>query len=92
MYSDNRSSFEDLLGEDKKCFNSCKKCLGTRSTDVLKVAKNFSAPLVREIFEKRNNVYDLRNPSEFVLCKVNSVFHDKKYFIPRSSNLEHCYS
>ena len=36
--------------------------------------KNLSAPIISEIFEKRNNVYDF-NPSGFVLPKVHRVFH-----------------
>ena len=42
---------------------------------MFKAVKNLYAPLVSELFERRNNVYDLQNPSEFVLPKVHSVFH-----------------
>ena len=33
------------------------------------------APTVSEIFEKGNNVYNLQNPSEFVLPEDHSIFH-----------------
>ena len=61
-YSDNRSSFEHLLDKDKIHV----KNLQTLSLEMLKVEKNLSAPIVK-IFEKRNNVYDMQNPSEFFL-------------------------
>ena len=41
---------------------------------MFKVAKNLSTPIVSEIFEKQNNVYDLRNSSEFVLTNIHSIF------------------
>ena len=55
-----------------------------------KVAKNLSAPIVSEIFEKRNNAYDLQNPFEFVLPKVHTVFRGIKsnsYFDPHVWNM-----
>ena len=45
---------------------------------MFKVSKNLSPPLVSEIFEKRNNVYDLRNPSEFVRPRIRSVYNGKE--------------
>ena len=42
---------------------------------MFKVVKNVSTSIITEIFEKQNNVYDLRNPHEFVLRKVHRVFH-----------------
>ena len=73
-YRDNRLFFEELSGKNKSVSIHVKNTHCTHSR-FKKVAENLSAPIVREIFEKRNNVYDLRNPSEFVLPKVHSVFH-----------------
>ena len=53
---------------------SCKN-VQTLTLEVFKVAENFSAPIVSKIFEKRNNVYNLRNLLKFVLLKVHSLFH-----------------
>ena len=44
---------------------------------MFKVSKNLSPQLVTEIFEKRN-VYDLRNPSEFVRPRIRSVFNSEE--------------
>ena len=40
-----------------------------------KVSNNYSTSLMSEIFDKRNNVYDFRNPSEFTRRYVRSVFN-----------------
>ena len=42
---------------------------------MLKVSNNYSASLMGEIFDKRNNVYDFRNPSEFARRNVRSAFN-----------------
>ena len=58
--------------------------------EMFKVAKNLSAPIVSEIFEKRNNAHDLQNPFEFVLPKVHTVFRGIKsnsYFDPHVWNM-----
>ena len=52
-YSDNRSSFENLLDNDKSVSINVKN-LWKLALEMLKVAKNLSAPIVNEIFEKRN--------------------------------------
>ena len=69
-----RSSSEDPLDKDKSVSINVKN-LQTFALEVFKVAKNLSAPIVSEIFKKRNNVYDLRNPFEFTLRRVDSVFY-----------------
>ena len=67
VYSDNRSSFEDLLDKDKSVPIHVKN-LQTLSLEMLKAETNLSAPI--EIFEKRNYVYDLQKSSELLLPKV----------------------
>ena len=52
-YSDNRSSFENLLDNNKSVSINVKN-LRKLALEMLKVAKNLSAPIVNEIFEKRN--------------------------------------
>ena len=72
--SDNRSFFENLLYKDKN-LSIYVKNFQKLIKSIFKVAKTLSAPIVRKIFEKRNHVYHLPNPSEFVLLKVHSIFY-----------------
>ena len=75
VYSDNRSNCEDLLGKDKSVLIDVKN-VQTLALEVFEVAKDLSAQIASEIFEKRNNVYHLRNPSEFALLKIYNLLHD----------------
>ena len=54
------------------------KNVRTLAIENFKVSKNLSPQLVTEIFEKQNNVYDLRNPSEFVRPRIRSVFNGEE--------------
>ena len=45
------------------------------ATEMFKISKNFSAAPMSELFHQRVNHYDLRNPYESSISKVNSVFH-----------------
>ena len=74
LYSDSRSSFKDLLDKDERVSIHVKN-LQTLALELFKVSKNLSEAIASEIFEKENNVYDMRNPFEFVLPKVHSIFH-----------------
>ena len=49
VFSDNRSSIEDLLDKDKSVSVHFKN-LETLALEMFKVAKNLSAPIVSEIF------------------------------------------
>ena len=49
VFSDNRSSTEDLLDKDKSVSVHFKN-LQTLALEMFKVAKNLSAPIVSEIF------------------------------------------
>ena len=49
VFSDNRSSIEDLLDKDKSVSVDFKN-LQTLALEMFKVAKNLSAPIVSEIF------------------------------------------
>ena len=44
-------------------------------TEMFKISKNFSVPLMSELFYPKVNHYDLRNPYEFSISNVNSIFH-----------------
>ena len=45
------------------------------ATEIFKISKNFSAPLMSELFYQKVNHYDLRVPYEFSIPNVNRVFH-----------------
>ena len=77
IYNDYRSSFEYLLDRDKGVTIHLKS-VRTLAIEMFKVSKNLSPQLVTEIFEKRNNVYDLRNPSDFVRPRIRSVFNGEE--------------
>ena len=51
-------------------------------------SKSFSAPLMSELLHQRVNQYDLRNPYEFSIFNVNSVFlWTRVYIVPRSIHM-----
>ena len=74
VYSDKKSSFEDLLTKDGSV------SVHTRNIQVLaiemfKTYKNLSPPIFNEIFQKRENTYNLRNFTFFTIPAVNSVYN-----------------
>ena len=74
VYIDFKSSFENLLEKDGTVSIHV-KILQNLATEMFKVSKNFSVPLISELFHQKVNHYDLRNPYEFSMPNVNSVFH-----------------
>ena len=74
VYNGNRASFEDQLDKDESASIHVDN-LHTLTLEMFKVAKNLSALIVSEIFEKRNKVQRQQNPSKFVISlKVCSIF------------------
>ena len=73
VYNDFKSSFKNLLEKDRTVSIHVKN-LQKRATEMFKISKNFSVP-VSELFCQKVNHYDLRNPYEFFVANVNSVFH-----------------
>ena len=45
---------------------------------MLKVSKNLSITIVKDIFQRKESPYDLRNNMEFTVPNVKSVFHGTK--------------
>ena len=72
--SDLESSFENLL-EKNGAVSIHVKNLQILATEMFKISKNSSAPLMSELFHQKINHYDLRNPYEFSLPDVNTVFY-----------------
>ena len=69
-----KSSFENLLEKDGTVWIHVKN-LQKLATEMFKISKNYSVPLMSELFHQKVNHYDLRNPYEFSIPRVNSVFH-----------------
>ena len=48
------------------------------ATEMFKVFKNLSAPIVADLFEVRQNNYNLKHRSYFSMRNVKSVYHGSK--------------
>ena len=51
------------------------KNLQKLATEMFKILKNFSVPLMSELLYQKVNHYNLQNPYEYSSPNVNSVFH-----------------
>ena len=74
VYNDFKSSFENLLENDGTVSIHVKN-LQKFATELFKISKNFSVPLMNELFHQKVNHYDLRNTYVFSIPKFNSIFH-----------------
>ena len=77
LYSDFKSYFENLLEKDGTVSVHVKN-LQILATEMFKISKNFSVPLMSELFHEKINQYDLGNSYEFFIPNVNSVFHEER--------------
>ena len=73
IYNDKKSSFKELIETDKSVPIHIKN-LQVLTTEMFKVCRNISPPIVRQLFQLRNNDYNLRQFSQFNLPNVKSVF------------------
>ena len=64
VYNDFKSSFKKLLEKDGTVSIHVKN-LQNLAREMFKISKNFSVPLMSELFYQKVNYYDLRNPYEF---------------------------
>ena len=74
VFSDFNRSYENHLKKDGTDSIHVKN-LQILATEMFKISKKFSVPLMSELFHQKVNHYDLRNPYEFCIPNVNSVFH-----------------
>ena len=79
VYSDNKSSFQELLDKDKGVTTHVKN-VRALAVEIFKVSNKYSTSLMSEIFDKRNNVYDFRNPSEFAKRSKKCLQWYRKHF------------
>ena len=74
IYSDKSSTFEELLEKDGSVtvhFRNIQKL----AIEMFKVFKNLSSPIISDLFEVRENNYNLRNNSYFLIPTVKTVHH-----------------
>ena len=87
VYNDFKSSFKNLLEKDGTISIHVKN-LQKLATEMLKISKNVSVPLMSELFYQKVNHYDLQNPYEFSIPNVNSVFSwTSEYMVSRSTHM-----
>ena len=85
-----KSSFKKLL-ETHKSVPIDIENLQVLETEMFNIYRNISPPIVRQLFQPRNNDYNFRQFLQFDLPNVRNVFlWNRKYFIPWSENLEYC--
>ena len=73
VYNDKKSSFRELFETDKSVPLHIKN-LQVLATEMFKLYRNISPPIARQLFQSRNNDYNLRQFSQFELPNVRSVF------------------
>ena len=72
-YNDKKSPFKELLETDKSVSIHIKN-LQVLATEMFKVYRNIFSPIVTQLFQSRNNDYNLRQFSQFEIPIVKSVF------------------
>ena len=77
VHSDKTSSFERSLEKDESV-NIDTRNLQTLATEMFKVYKNLSPAIIADLFHARQNNYNLRHGSYFVIPNVKSVYHGTK--------------
>ena len=81
VYNDFMSSLKNLLEKDGTVSIHVKN-LQKLATEMFNISKNFSVPLMSELFYQKVNHYDLRNPCESSFLNINSVFHGQAIHSP----------
>ena len=74
IYSDKTSSFEELLQKDGSVTIHVRN-IQKLATEMFKVYKNLAPPIFSDLFDIRQNPYNLRHCSYFSIPNVNSVYH-----------------
>ena len=72
VYNDNVSTFEKLLEKDNSITIHFRN-LRILAKEPYKTNENLAAPIMHEIFEKRNIQYNLRSQTDFQLVSVRTV-------------------
>ena len=83
VHSDKTSSFQKLLEKDGSATRHTRN-LQFLATEMFKVYKNLSPPIIADLFHVRQNNYNLRYDSYFAIPNVKSVYYGTESL----SNLE----
>ena len=78
VYNDEKLSFKELSQTDKSVPTHIKN-LQVLATEMLKVYRNLSPLIVRQFFQSKNNDYNLRQFSQFVLPLCKSSIQDRGF-------------
>ena len=74
LYGDKLSSFAKLLEQDQSVTIHTRN-LQILATEMFKVYRNISPPILCEIFHRRHKNYNLRINSDFAMPNGRSAFH-----------------
>ena len=74
LYNDKKSNFKELLDRDENV-TIHQRNIQTLAIEMYKVFKENSPHVFSNLFIAKENSYNLRNESYFVIPKVNSVFN-----------------
>ena len=74
IYSDKSSTFEELLEKDGSVTVHIRN-IQKLAIEMFRVFKNLSSPIISGLFEVRENNYNLRNHSYFLIPTVKTVYH-----------------
>ena len=86
IYGDKKSSFEELLEQDKSVSIHTRN-LQILATEMFKVYRSISPPIFSELFRRR----DIWKQFQFAVPNVLICFSWKrKYFLPRAKPLGYC--
>ena len=83
IYSDKQSSFVTLLEKDGSV-SVHNRNLQILATEMYKVKNDLSPLIVTELFEHRNEHYNLRKNSQFTIPEQNNIAWVGKYLISRT--------
>ena len=74
VYKDSRLTFEHLLEKDNS-FTIHHRNIQKLAIEVYKVINNASPPIMKHIFPRTSNPYNLRNKNPFLSYNIHSVYN-----------------
>ena len=90
VYSDKNSNYKQLLEKDGSVLIHNRN-LQILATEMFKVSKNLSITIVKDIFQRKESPYDLRNNMEFSSKREKCFSWDRKCIIYRPKYMGYGY-
>ena len=89
VHNDNKSSFQELLDKDEVSQYMSRIYSRALAVEIFEVSDNYSTSLMKEIFDKHNNVYDFRNAHELLdeMYDVSSMVQKALLFLVLKSGI-----